>query len=779
MKNPSSARFAAAAFSAVCLGAFAADPVEIRDRVQLSDGLYRRGMYELAAREYERLAAEKGLEGMDAVLFRLGECLRRSGKTVDAEKAYARLAAEFPASSYAMRSRLQRALIQAERGDGQSLDAAIAVFGELAKNTGAPADVAGAACYQLASSLEKRGRDKEAVAAYEDLRRRFPKSEYAQYAALRLGWLLAKTGDAADSDRAMELYLDLMYRSGDAKLAEEANYFAAQVMYMKRRYDQSANLFAQLRKKYPNSPRVADGAIYAAWANYHAGRYKEAEALAEECLKSGDKARREEALYLRANCLRQTERRADAVKAYAELEREYPDGAYASKIWYERLVTRYRDGDYTNVLKEAVARTRTPAENADAVYWLISDAALSIGRDDMAVEYSRLLSEKCPESRYAKDAMYRHAWLLQKQKAWAGAADLFLKVAEKFPKDPIASKALYSSGVCRAQLGRRDEAMRDWSRLLREYPESEEAPEALYRKAMEELRSGEYRAAGVTLDERMNRFPKAGNAAELKYWRGVVHRQLGEKSEAERMFRGALAGMPPEEIARESKLELGALLHSAGKDAEAAKFFGDLLSSSSAVKLGGERLAWLAEFQLRMKRPDEALKAAEILVASAKDDGWRQAAHALAGMAHEALGHGEAAAGQWRAALALPSKTRYAAKAALRLGEYLSKAGKYDEAAGFLERAAAVAVTPEMVSLRARAYSALGKNAQAKGDADSALRFFMSVGLLFDDAQIVPEALAKAIGILEGSGKREEAQAMRTELKRRYPEEAKKLGVEK
>lgn len=776
MSKSSVVKLAVAALSSAGIGVFAADPVEIRDRVQLSDGLYRRGMYDLAAREYERLAGEKGLEGMDAVLFRLGECLRRSGKMPEAEKAYDRLLKEYPASAYSMRSRLQGAMIKAERGDAQSLDAAIKVFGDLAKVSSAPEDVASAAGYQLACALEKRGKDKEAADAYGQLRRRFPKSEYADYAALRLGWLLAKTGSKADSDRAMELYLDLMFKSANPKLAEEANYFAAQVMYMKQRYDQSANLFAQLRKKYPNSPRVADGAIYAAWANYNAGRYKEAEAIADECLKRGPKSKREEALYLRANCLRQTESRAAAVKAYAELEKEFPNGTYASRIWYERLVTRYRDGDYTNVLNEALARTTTPSGNADSIYWLVSDAALSLGRDDVAIEYSRLLVEKCPQSRFVKDAMYRHAWLLQKQKAWGTAAEIFLKIAERFPKEPIASKALYSSGVCHSQMGRRDEGLRDWSRLLREYPDSEEAPEALYRKAMEELRKGEYRAAGVTLDERMNRFPKAGGTAELKYWRGVVYRQLGEKREAEAAFKASLAAMPPDEIAREAKLELGVLLHAAGKNDEAAKYFGQLLSSSNASKLGGERLAWMAEFQLQMKRPEEALKSAEVLIASAKDDGWRQAAYTLAGMAHEALGRNEAAAGQWRKALELTSKTKYAATAALRLGEMLSKAGKYDEAAGFLERAAAGAVTPELVALRARAYLALGKNAQARGDDDSALRFFMSVGLLFDDKTIVPEALSGAIKLLEGSGKPDEARAMRTEFERRYPDEAKRMG---
>ena len=37
-------------------GARAADPVEVRDRLQLADGLFRRSLFDLAAREYVSLA---------------------------------------------------------------------------------------------------------------------------------------------------------------------------------------------------------------------------------------------------------------------------------------------------------------------------------------------------------------------------------------------------------------------------------------------------------------------------------------------------------------------------------------------------------------------------------------------------------------------------------------------------------------------------------------------------------------------------------------------------
>ena len=42
--------------------AWAADPVELKDRQQLADGLFRRSLFDLAAREYAALADTPGAE---------------------------------------------------------------------------------------------------------------------------------------------------------------------------------------------------------------------------------------------------------------------------------------------------------------------------------------------------------------------------------------------------------------------------------------------------------------------------------------------------------------------------------------------------------------------------------------------------------------------------------------------------------------------------------------------------------------------------------------------
>jgi len=744
-----------------------ADPVELQDRLQLADGLFRRSLFELAAREYATLAEAPDVPDLDNVLFRLGECYRRMKRPAEAEAAYKRLTETFPSSPNVTRAYLQRALLLLDAG-GASLEPAAAFFEKLTEPA-VPPEVRSAALYHLGTVLERLNRPAEALARYEQLCKEYAETDYGMYAGLRTAWLLTQTGKPENRRRAMGIYLELAHKAKDQKVAEEAVYFAAQSALIDTHYEESANLFQMLRTKYPASPRVAESALAAGWANYYAGRYKEASELLELILGNTQHPAREEVLYLKANCLRQLEQRKEAVEVYARQLAAFPEGRLAKQAWYEKLSTLYRDGKYQEVLRVSAQLAQPPEAYADHVYWMGGESAIALQQNDVAVQNCRLLVDKCPKSPFVKDALYRLGWLLQKQEAWESASSWYLQVATRFPDDPLASKALYSSGVCLARLGRGEAALRDWTALLTKYPDSEEVAETLYQKAMEELRSKNARAAGATLDERMRRFPADARKAEVLYWRASVYRQVDDLAEAEKFFRVCLAATPSKEFEREAMLELGMILQQVGRKAEAAAFFQKLLDAPIAEKLGVDRLAWLAEFQLEQKQSEAAAQAAKTMIALKPDKGWAQTAWTLLGRIHRSKGERDPAIHAFTEALGTGASTAYGAEAALRLGELLTEAGRFDEADRHLNDAAARAAAPELLGLRAHAYAGLARNAEQKGDETAALRYYMSVGILFDDAVLVPEALHKAAALLDKVGRAKEAAALRDELRTRYP----------
>ena len=751
---------------AVC-GVRAADPVEMRDRLQLADGLFRRSLFDLAAREYVSLAETPQVPDRDNVLFRLAECYRRTGRAAEAAATYKQLSESFPDSPNVARADLQRALLLLRAG-GAELNVAAALFEKLTA-TGMPPEVRSAALYHLGETLEKLDKPAEALARYEQLSREYAQTDYGMYAGLRIAWLLGKTGKPEDRRRAMGIYLDLAHKARDPKVAEEALFFAAQTALLDQRHEESANLFKTLKTKYPASPRIRESALSVGWANYYTGRYAEAFESLDLIIGDAGHPAREEVLYLRANCLRQLERRAEAVKVYSQQLEAFPTGRLAGQAGYEKLTTLYHDGAYEAVLKMTSENTRPVDLHADHVYWMNAEAALALQRYDAAVQYCRLLVDKCPQSPLVKDALYRLGWLLQKQEAWESASSWYLQVVQRFPDDPLASRALYASGVCLSRLGQSDAALRDWTALLTRYPECAEVAETLYQKAMEELRAKNVRAAAATLDERMRRFPNDARKAEVLFWRASAYRQVGEDAEAEKLFRACLAASPTKDFERESMLELGMLLQKTGRKPEAASFFQKLLDAPIAEKLGAERLAWLAEFQLEQKQPAAAIQAATRLVELKVDKGWTQTGWTLLGRVHRAKGERDPALHAFTEALATGASTAYGAESALRLGELLSEAGRFDDAEKHLTDAASRAATPDLLGLRAHAYAGLARNAERKGDSEAALRYHISVGILFDDPTLVPQSLHQAAVLLDKSGRAREAAALREELRTRYP----------
>ena len=751
----------------LCTCALHADPVDMNDRLQLADGLFRRSLFDLAAREYQTLAANPQTPGRDSVLFRLAECYRRLNKMSDAETVYKQLIEVSPGSSQVPRARLQLAPILMDRG-GASLEEALKTLDPLTAADVA-ADVRSAAFYHKGEVLEKLKRPVEALACFEILRKEFADTEYGVYSALKSAWILSRSENSEEKRKALGIYLELDHDAKDAKVAEEACYFAAQVSLTDEKYEESADLFKMLRTKYPDSPRIREGALAAAWACFYCGRYQEGAEILELVINDKTHPQREEVLYVRANCFRELSRNDEAVALYNEQLQLAPNGRLAQKAHYEKLTTLYRTGKYAEVLESIKGFTNPGDELMDNVLWMKAEAAMKSDQQDAVIQACRTLVEKCPQSPLVKNALYRLGWMLQKQEAWEEASAWFLKVAQAYPDDPLAATSLYASGVCLARLNQSEAALRDWTALLTRYPDSELVAETLYQKAMEEIRTKQSRAAGATLDELLKRFPEDPHKAEVLYWRGTIFRELSDPAEAEKAFRASLAANPSKEFERECTLELGLLLQDTGKGAEAAQLFNNLLDSNIAEKLGEDKLAWLAEFQHRNKQYDSASKAAYVLIKLKPDKGWQQTAWTVLGRIHRDKGESDPAIYAFQQALATGAATDYGAEAALRLGELLTQSGRYEEAEKSLNDAAARAAKPELIGMRARAYSGLARNAELKGDLEAAIRYYVSVGILFDHGEIVPQALSKAAELLDKQGRADEAAKMREELKQRYP----------
>ncbi|MEI6644773.1 MAG: tetratricopeptide repeat protein [bacterium] len=746
----------------------AQDAMETQDRLQFADGLLRRDMYDLAAKEYIALSSKTNAPNKEAVLFRLGECYRKLKRNEEASRTYQRIISEFPKSDQVPRAKLQQTLILKNSDNDVNRQKAVVLFESLA-TPDTPADTRGAALYHLAGTLEQLNRPQDALKRYEQIMKDLPNTDFAQYAGLRVAYMLSRSTTNEDQRRAMGVYLDLVYKSNNPEIAEEACYFAAQFALQNKHYEESANLFQILRVKYPKSNYLTRGAIYAGFANLYAKRYKDALDALVAMPNNAPAQTREEALYIQANALNGLEKRTESLAVYDQLVTQFPQGQYTASAHHQRIVAAARDGKHETVLTLAAAFINPPAELKPSLYWLQFESASALKKDDLAIQNLQLIVEKCPNSPIMKDALYQLARTLQRKESWQTATDCYRKFAERFPKDPLAPSALFGAGVCFLRHGQSDAALREWTQLLATYPESNMIAETLYQKAFQELRSKDSRAANMTLDELARRFPKDQRMGEVFYWRGNLYHQANEKVEAEKMYRAALAAIPPKDVERETMLALGLLLLQNDRKSDAAHYFRILLDSPIAERLGPDRIAWLAEQDCEQGKFDDAIRATHVLLKMNLDKGWKQTASTILGRVYLKKGDRDPAMKAFAEAIATGATTVYGTEASLSLGEMLSDSGKYAEATTHLNDAATRASSQDQLPWRARAYAALARNAEQNKDREGALRYYMSVSILFNDPVIVPACIKKAITILDALNRHEEAQSMRDELKTRYP----------
>jgi TolA-binding protein len=302
-------------------GLAGADDEVIRatDRRLLADALTARGLHEQAMREYAVLAADPDLEERDVVLFRLGESCRRLTRNADAEHAYARLVAEFPKSAFRAPAQIQRALLAAEE---KRFTEAAALLTPFASDATVPEDLAPVVLQTLADILERGGDAAGALARFDQIRTRFPTSEFAAPAAIRQAYALAQSAKPADRARAIDLYREAAARAQTPRVAAEALFQLGQSLASSDQPKAAAAAFADLREKYPQDSRTRDAARTAAWACHDASLFEAA--LAWIPADGGGPDERESFQYIRANGARKLGRFDAAIEAYRAFIRVYP-----------------------------------------------------------------------------------------------------------------------------------------------------------------------------------------------------------------------------------------------------------------------------------------------------------------------------------------------------------------------------------------------------------------------------------------------------------------------
>lgn len=747
-----------------------------RDRLMFADGLYARRMVELAQNEYKALLDEfPDAAEADVIMFRLAECFRLSNELEQAAALYSRIVVRFPDSPFRLRAAYRRARLYALEGDYESAEAHFRVI--LDENP--PPDLAAAALYYLGETLLALDRTDEAETAFAAILPlasdgAFDAHALMQRAALRQKhWLaLLEKNDpkaALSAEQARLFYEQALEATDDPAVAPEALFQLARLYYRMQDYEQSAHAYRRLIDGFPDSPRAMESLLPASWASMLAGRYAAVVERATAALDDPGKIQqREEWMYLLANAYRQLLQYTQTVEAYQTLLKSFPSGRFANRARYELALTRFQNGDFDGAIAEAEQIAMTDALRSD-ISWLLAESYAALERSAEAVQYYRIVVRESPGSDRARDALYRLALHLQKQGYYREASRFYLELLDNFPDDALAPQALFASAFCLSQVAADEDAVRDWRRFITDFPDHSLAEDALYQKAMGEIRLGRMTDANSSLRDLERRFPKGRFMADASYWQGKLLVKDGRYAEAELPLRRSLTFEPRDTLRLDIVFQLGMVLQQLGRHEEAAGLLQTLVNSPLKNRLNPGLLEWLAVWHASQEAYRDMLEAARLLT-EREEPVWRQAGWVLLGRARLKLDMTTEASVAFQQALTTDKVTKYAAEAAFHLGEYSLQNDALDKAVTYFEKASQWAQDEAADAIVPRSLLGLGRAALQDGRDQDASRYFLSVSILYEDADNVPESLYMAAKALERLERHQDQQKTLEELHERYPD---------
>ncbi|MCX7819014.1 MAG: tetratricopeptide repeat protein [Kiritimatiellae bacterium] len=759
-RAPWAATLAIAALLGLATGAGHCATLE--EQQQFADGLYARGLYELALREYMAiLRVAPQYSALDQVLYRVGECYRERGNVAAADLFYRRVIAEHPNSPFRARAELRRAeLFLGERRPAE----AIQMLRELVARA-PPPEIEAGAHYYIGIAARMTNGLADAEAELRQVLERFAKTPFHPLAAMELADLRQRAG--APLDEVAQLYREAAVHAASSNLAAEAWQRLGNAAYAATNYPLAAEAYGRLLQDHPGHPRAAEASLPAAWSLYHVGRPADALALAEREIAA--RGETEEWLYLAANARRALLDTDRAVDTYDALARRFPASRLAAAARFESAQALFRQRRYVEVIRRLDRADWEPDLRAE-VDWMLAESYAQTGSPETAIQHYRRVVEAQPPSPRAPEAMYRLGTMLVERGARAEASELLRAMVARYPDHPMAPAALLTSGFAHAADERWEEAIVDWGRVERSWTNSPHAEEALFQKGLAELRLKRHAAATASLQALLRRFPSTERAAEANYWLAVLADQSGETAEAENRLRRVLELDPSPDLRRNARFLLARTLQKLRRDAEAADLWQELLATPSRAEMPPDLLEWLALFRLEHRAYSNALAVAETLLAGAPDDAWRQIGAHLLGRAREGLGDTTGALAAFEQADRGAPVTRARVEALLAAARLRLAAGETERAEHAARRAAEFASDDRLAELKARALRLLGEIAEARRDLPSAARYYLSVAILYDHPELSPECLWRAAAHLATLGDTNEAARLRAELRQRYPD---------
>ncbi|HAJ32548.1 MAG TPA: hypothetical protein DCK79_04160 [Candidatus Atribacteria bacterium] len=303
------------------------------------------------------------------------------------------------------------------------------------------------ALYLIGKSSKELGDQEGEIAAFEELREKYPRSDFSQEAYFRLG-----------------------------------NYY-----YNQKRYKEAIEEFDKIIQFFPQSPLLSESYYWMGWSYFKLADYKKAGEYFnkveedEENLDLGQRAK-----FMAAESWYNLKDYQKAREAYEKFIEMYPEGDFSANAQYAIAWTYLENKDYKSSIDEfkKLISIYPDSKFTEEAQFRVGKNYFLSGNKNMAKAELQKFINSCSNSSFREEAMYLLSQIYLQEEDWMDNIINLESLVREYPDSQYLSEALY--GLCLSYF-KKDEyekAIKVGERYLEDYSGLKYGDDILYTKAI-------------------------------------------------------------------------------------------------------------------------------------------------------------------------------------------------------------------------------------------------------------------------------------------------------
>lgn len=536
----------------------------------------------------------------------------------------------------------------------------------------------GSALYSIALKSKKPEDFARAEKPFAKLIDQFPKTDFIGRAIYYQGECRYQQNKF---EAAAKSYMTLLEKDAANELAPDATY-ALGICYEKlEQREKAAEIFNRFASTWPKHALATEVKMRQAEMLFADRKYAEAQTLFASVVSVKDFSLADTAMLRQARCLYETKQLKEAATIYWNVPRQFPKTKHYDAAVVAGAKCYYLLGDYQTCRKglENVV-TRDVPEAAEAAQW-IARSLLKEKKpaDALKVLDTALAKHSAKTPAHSQLVLTRIDALYEIPERRPETAALYSKFAADFPKDEMASQALYMAALTSLDAGDHAAAKSSSAKFLKTFPEDRLAADVRFIAAEADLLTKSYDQAAERYREFLRSSPQHASAPQAQV-RLALALQLAKNHDAAlQQIDATLPTLSDADLKSEALAIAGRCYLGQQKLDEAAKAFEQSFVSSPKRDQSDRTLLALADVCLKLNRTTNATTALDrILSDFPKSPFAEEATFRLAEAAYAAETYSKAEA-SYRQVLTKWPSGEFAPHAAYGLGWTAFKQSRFDE----------------------------------------------------------------------------------------------------